>query len=104
MKFLKTAYKAIKPPLIIFIILSFFAVACQPREEKVRQEVYSYNEELGRYEFIVEEPPVPQNDVWIVRDGLKYHRVSTCSNMKYPVQISKDLAREKGYTPCSKCY
>ena len=36
--------------------------------------------------------------------GTKYHSRSGCSNMKNPIEISKDDAQSRGYTPCKKCY
>lgn len=42
--------------------------------------------------------------VWIPATGSKYHRNSSCSNMKNPSQVSKDEAISRGYEPCKKCY
>ena len=42
--------------------------------------------------------------VWIPASGSKYHRNSSCSNMKNPSQVTKSRAIEMGYTPCKKCY
>ena len=44
------------------------------------------------------------NMVWISQNGSKYHKNSSCSNMKHPEQISKKDAVSQGYTPCKKCY
>jgi len=41
--------------------------------------------------------------VWIPKSGTKYHDTSSCSNMKDPTQVSLDVAKELGYTPCKKC-
>lgn len=41
--------------------------------------------------------------VWIPRTGKKYHKKSTCSNMVSPSQVTLSEAKERGYTPCSKC-
>ncbi|MEG2719506.1 MAG: MBL fold metallo-hydrolase, partial [Clostridia bacterium] len=41
--------------------------------------------------------------VWIPKTGKKYHSSSTCSNMKQPKQVSLDVAKELGFTPCKKC-
>lgn len=53
----------------------------------------------------------PSNDnsasaemVWIPATGSKYHRTSTCSNMKNPSQVTKEKAVSIGFTPCKKCY
>ena len=41
--------------------------------------------------------------VWIPRTGKKYHKKSTCSNMKNPSQVTVSEAKSRGYDPCSKC-
>ncbi len=53
------------------------------------------------------QPPAPQPQearVWIPKTGSKYHRKSSCSNMKNPTQVTKSEAINRGFTPCSKCY
>lgn len=57
----------------------------------------------------VEGPVVSNNSgsstmVWIPKSGKKYHRSSSCSNMKNPSQVTIEKAQSLGYTPCSKCY
>ena len=42
--------------------------------------------------------------VWVSATGKKYHRKSSCSNIKNPSQISKSDAISRGYEPCKKCY
>lgn len=42
--------------------------------------------------------------VWVSATGKKYHRKSSCSNMKNPSQISKSDVISRGYEPCKKCY
>ena len=42
--------------------------------------------------------------VWIPRTGSKYHRSSSCSNMKSPTQVTLSEAQAVGYEPCKKCY
>lgn len=43
--------------------------------------------------------------VWTPADGSgKYHKKSTCSGMKNPVQISLEDAKERGIQPCGRCY
>ena len=42
--------------------------------------------------------------VWITEKGKKYHRKSSCSNMKSPWQVTIDEAKKMGRGPCSKCY
>lgn len=41
--------------------------------------------------------------VWVPRSGKKYHKKSTCSNMKNPRQVTVSEAKKFGFTPCSKC-
>ena len=45
-----------------------------------------------------------QDMVWISSTGKKYHRKSSCSNMKSPTQITKDEAIRRGYSACGRCY
>ena len=57
----------------------------------------------------LEQPVVSNNSgsstmVWIPKSGKKYHRSSSCSNMKNPSQVTLEKAQSLGYTPCSKCY
>lgn len=42
--------------------------------------------------------------VYIPKTGSKYHRTSTCSNMKNPNQVTKSQAISMGYGRCSKCW
>ena len=42
--------------------------------------------------------------VWIPRTGAKYHKKSTCSNMKNPSQVTIEEAKDDGFTACKKCY
>ena len=43
--------------------------------------------------------------VWIpVHGGTKYHRNSTCSNMKGPQKVDLGYAEALGFTACKKCY
>ena len=43
-------------------------------------------------------------NVWVTKNGKKYHNNPTCSKMKAPVEISLLEAIENGYEPCGKCY
>lgn len=49
-------------------------------------------------------PEPQQNLVWISKTGKKYHRNSSCSNMKNPSQVTLDKAQSLGLEPCKKCY
>lgn len=42
--------------------------------------------------------------VWICDTGKKYHSKSTCSNMNYPYQVTKDEAISSERDACKKCY
>ena len=43
--------------------------------------------------------------VWVpTNGGKKYHSNSYCSNMKNPMQVTREHAEANGYTPCKKCY
>lgn len=42
--------------------------------------------------------------VWIPKTGSKYHRSSSCSNMKNPSKVTRSQAINWGYGPCKKCY
>ena len=42
--------------------------------------------------------------VWIPSTGSKYHSSSTCSNMKEPMQVTKEEAIKQGYEPCKRCH
>ncbi len=42
--------------------------------------------------------------VWIPNTGSKYHKDSTCGNMKNPTKVTLEEAKSAGYGPCSKCY
>ena len=54
---------------------------------------------------IPEKEETGKNLVWVpVNGGKKYHKKSSCSNMKDPMQVTKETAIENGYGPCGKCY
>ena len=42
--------------------------------------------------------------VWIADGGTKYHRRSSCSNMKNPQQIELEQAISWGYESCKRCH
>lgn len=52
---------------------------------------------------VTAKPSAPETYVWIPRTGAKYHRTSTCSNMKNPNQVTRSAAISMGYDPCKKC-
>lgn len=46
-----------------------------------------------------------ENLVWVpVNGGTKYHKRSSCSKMKDPIQVTVETATANGYTPCKRCY
>ena len=82
-------------------------------KEKITEAVTEKTEaaapQVEEKQQAVEEPVVSNNSgsstmVWIPKSGKKYHRSSSCSNMKNPSQVTIEKAQSLGYTPCSKCY
>ena len=82
-------------------------------KEKITEAVTENTEaaapQVEEKQQAVEEPVVSNNSgsstmVWIPKSGKKYHRSSSCSNMKNPSQVTIEKAQSLGYTPCSKCY
>ena len=77
--------------------------------EAVTEKTEAAAPQVEEKQQAVEEPVVSNNSgsstmVWIPKSGKKYHRSSSCSNMKNPSQVTIERAQSLGYTPCSKCY
>lgn len=77
--------------------------------EAVTEKTEAAAPQVEEKQRAVEEPVVSNNSgsstmVWIPKSGKKYHRSSSCSNMKNPSQVTIEKAQSLGYTPCSKCY
>lgn len=77
--------------------------------EAVTEKTEAAAPQVEEKQQAVEEPVVSNNSgsstmVWIPKSGKKYHRSSSCSNMKNPSQVALEKAQSLGYTPCSKCY
>mgnify|MGYP000548907582 FL=1 len=77
--------------------------------EAVTEKTEAAAPQVEEKQQAVEEPVVSNNSgsstmVWISKSGKKYHRSSSCSNMKNPSQVTLEKAQSLGYTPCSKCY
>ena len=77
--------------------------------EAVTEKTAAAAPQVEEKQQAVEEPVVSNNSgsstmVWIPKSGKKYHRSSSCSNMKNPSQVTLEKAQSLGYTPCSKCY
>lgn len=47
--------------------------------------------------------PEAEQMVWVPRSGSKYHKKSTCSNMKNPLEVPLSYALSCGFEPCKKC-
>lgn len=76
---------------------------------------YATGDSSGPSNETTSKPSVEQNNsnddqvsntemVWIPKTGSKYHSKSSCSNMKNPSYVSKQVAIQRGYEPCKKCY
>ena len=77
--------------------------------EAVTEKTEAAAPQVEEKQQAVEELVVSNNSgsstmVWIPKSGKKYHRSSSCSNMKNPSQVTLEKAQSLGYTPCSKCY
>ena len=77
--------------------------------EAVTEKTEAAAPQVEEKQQAVEEPVVSNNSgsstmVWIPKSGKKYHRSSSCSNMKNPSQVTLEKAQSLGYTPCSNCY
>lgn len=77
--------------------------------EAVTEKTEAAAPQVEEKQQAVEEPVVSNNSgsstmVWIPKSGKRYHRSSSCSNMKNPSQVTLEKAQSLGYTPCSKCY
>ena len=77
--------------------------------EAVTEKTEAAAPQVEEKQQAVEEPVVSNNSgsstmVRIPKSGKKYHRSSSCSNMKNPSQVTLEKAQSLGYTPCSKCY
>lgn len=49
-------------------------------------------------------PQATEAMVWIPQSGTKYHSNPSCSNMKNPTEVTEEVATQRGFTPCKKCY
>ena len=86
--------------------VEIFYYVILPEETEVKKQ-----ESVPTNENIVDENKAESNVsgeseimVWIPQSGSKYHKRSSCSNMKNPTQVTKEEAIDKGYNPCKKCY
>lgn len=81
-------------------------------EEQPAQDIpdeTSANPPKAQEEPVAEQNQVQESEptgemVWITSGGDRYHRDSSCSNMKNPREVTIDEAEALGKTPCQKCY
>jgi methylphosphotriester-DNA--protein-cysteine methyltransferase len=76
---------------------------CNKTEGKVAEHKYSN----GKCTICGSKDPdySSQVMVWIpTNGGTKYHSKPTCSNMKEPIQVTKDEAIKRGFEPCKRCH
>ena len=78
-------------------------------DENELEEIYGRFNTVGHplfrgHSLSVSDVVVANGKASISATGKKYHRKSSCSNMKNPSQISKSDAINRGYEPCKKCY
>ena len=91
------------------IVANTEKVTKEKTTEAVTEKTEAAAPQVEEKQQAVEEPVVSNNSgsstmVWIPKSGKKYHRSSSCSNMKNPSQVTIEKAQSLGYTPCSKCY
>lgn len=55
------------------------------------------------YSNIKQNEDVKENVVYITKTGKKYHRDGCSSLSKSKIEISREIAEAKGYSPCSIC-
>lgn len=55
------------------------------------------------YSNIKQNEDVKENVVYITKTGKKYHRDGCSSLSKSKIEISREVAESKGYSPCSIC-
>ena len=70
-----------------------------------KAESSSSNSSSSNSVIVPTESETGENLVWVpTNGGEKYHSKKSCSNMKDPVQITKESAKARGYTACGRCY
>ncbi len=83
---------------ILLAFLSFASCVGTSREESSRYSSSYCEESFAPLDSA-------QDDmVWVVSAGKRYHRSAACSNMKAPFLLHMEIALERGYTACAKCY
>lgn len=75
--------------LLLAVCMMLCVSACSFNEETVSQPTFKSTSNL----------------VWIpTKVGTKYHNNPNCSNMKGPIQVTKETAIREGFEPCKNCY
>lgn len=78
--------------------------SAQPSESTVSQEETTRNS-FDNSAVGAEQGESTRELVWVpTNGGTKYHRRSSCSNMRNPDQVSVQTAISQGFTPCKRCY
>ena len=87
------------------------ATCTQPKKctscDYTEGDVLEHNYNKGYCTMCGRRDPNYINDemVWIpTNGGSKYHSNSTCSNMKSPIQVTKDYAISQNYEACKRCH
>ncbi|MDB7987006.1 hypothetical protein PND93_09225 [Faecalicoccus pleomorphus] len=84
-----------------------FSTAYQRAVDKMIEEAKNQNEQDKSSEDTSTNNSTPYIEYVYVSgsgSGSKYHEWSGCSDMKNPVKMTKEEAKNLGYTPCKKCY
>ena len=91
----------------------------KPKDVSLKDKVFAFKKKEGYpKEEVIEEArqkPAPEENtntsttasgtmVWITAKGKRYHRSSSCSNMKNPYTVTLEQAQASGRTPCRKCW
>ncbi len=74
---------------------------------KTEGDVLTHSYTDGKCVYCGAKEPQKTDDgmVWIpTKSGKKYHKSSTCSNMKNPKNVTLHEAINSGFTACGKCY
>ncbi len=74
-------------------------------ETKVESFVEKEPEKETNTVTVPSQPETSGNLVWIpTNGGVKYHKKSSCSNMKNPIRVTIETAKSNGFGPCGRCY
>ncbi len=90
----KKAIAGVLVALVLFAISA--ALLCLPTSEKSKDFSDSNS-------YLITQHENDSEIVYITNTGEKYHK-SDCGYLKSSIPISLGEARQKGYTPCSRCW